>query len=397
MKVKGLTARAVETAKPGKYCDGRGLWLVVSETRARKWVYRFSLAGKPHEMGLGAYPDTSLADAREKATDARRAVKDGRNPIEARQAEKVVSAARKTFGEVALAYVAAHESSWRNEKHRWQWRHSLETYCKAIWGLPIDEVTTEHVLAVLQPIWLTVPETASRLRGRLESILDAGKAQELRSGENPARWRAHLDHLLARRQKLTRGHQKALPYSEAPSFVAELRKRQGMAARALEFVILTAARSGEARLATWAEIDLGAAVWTVPAARMKASREHRVPLVDRAIEILREVEPLASGPDSLVFPGTRGKALSDMTLAAVLRRMKVEAVPHGFRSSFRDWAGDETSFPREVAEAALAHIAGDETERAYRRSDALEKRRELMAAWTDFLDRREAKVVKLRR
>ncbi len=376
-----LTARAAATTKPGRYGDGAGLYLVVSESGARKWVFRFSFAGKVTEMGLGAADLVSLAEARDKALEARRTLASGRNPIEARRAAMVAVAGKPTFGAVADALIAAKESEWRNAKHRAQWRMTLETYAALLRSRPVDEIDTEAVLAVLKPIWQAKPETASRLRGRIEAVLDAAKAQGLRSGENPAAWRGHLSHLLPKRGVLTRGHHAAMDYRAVPAFLAQLRGREATAALALEFCILTATRSGETLGARWSEIDMAAKVWTVPAARMKAARAHRIPLSDRAMAILEKLSAARTG--DFVFPGQRGdKPLSNMAMEMVLRRMKLDGVTvHGFRSAFRDWAGNETSFPREVAEAALSHVIGDKAEQAYRRGDALEKRRALMAAW----------------
>ncbi len=383
-----LTARTVATAKPGRYSDGNGLYLNVTASGTKSWVFRFTVpGGKVTEMGLGPVDLVTLAEAREKARQARRQVASGQNPIEAKRAEKQARDGRKTFGECALAYVEAHEASWRNDKHRWQWRHTLETYCAAIWERPVDAVDVVAVLGILQPLWSQIPETASRLRGRIEAVLDAARARGLvpHDQANPARWKGHLDKLLPKRQKLYRGHHKALPYSDVPAFVASLREREAVAALALEFTILTATRSGEVLGARWSEIDLGAKVWTVPAARMKAGRDHRVPLSDRAMAILERLAETRTG--DFVFPGQRpGKPLSAMAMEMCLRRMKSEVTVHGFRSSFRDWCGEETHFPREVAEAALAHAVGNEVEAAYRRGDALEKRRTLMGAWADFVE-----------
>ena len=381
-----LTARAAATTKPGRYGDGAGLYLVVSDRGARKWVFRFSFAGKVTEMGLGSADAVTLAEARDKALEARRTLASGRNPIEARRAALSAVAPKPTFGAVADALIAAKESEWRNDKHRAQWRMTLETYAAPLRSRPIDEIDTEAVLAVLKPIWQAKPETASRLRGRIEAVLDAAKAQGLRSGENPAAWRGHLSHLLPKRGVLTRGHHAAMEYREVPAFLAQLREREASAALALEFCILTATRSGETLGARWSEIDMAAKVWTVPAARMKAARAHRIPLPDRAMEILEKLFKARSG--DFVFPGQRAdKPLSNMAMEMVLRRMKLENVTvHGFRSAFRDWAGNETSFPREVAEAALSHVIGDKAEQAYRRGDALEKRRALMAAWASHCE-----------
>jgi integrase len=395
-----LTARAAATTKPGRHGDGRGLWLVVSHSGARKWVFRFTHCGRVTEMGLGNAA-VSLAHAREKAAVARKLVAAGVNPIEARREAERIAAGKPTFGQCADALLAAKASEWRNEKHRQQWKMTLETYAAPLRSRPVNEIDTEAVLGVLQPLWRTTPETASRLRGRIEAVLDAARAKGhiARNEANPARWRGHLDKLLPKRQKLTRGHHAAMAFDGVPEFIGQLREREATAAMALEFAILTAARSGEVLGARWAEMDMVAKVWTVPAARMKAGCEHRVPLSCRALAIL---DVLAKGKvGEFIFAGqTAGKPLSGMAMEMVLRRMKVGGVTvHGFRSAFRDWCGEATSFPRELAEAALAHAAGDATERAYRRGDALEKRRKLMEAWAGFCEPRAAgsKVVPMTR
>lgn len=382
-----LSARAAATTKPGRYGDGRGLYLVVSQTGARKWIFRFTFGGRVTEMGLGNAA-ISLSAARDKADEARRLVASGTNPIEAQREAKRLSVGKPTFGQCADALVEAKSSEWRNEKHRAQWKMTLGEYARPLRGVPVDQVDTEAVLGVLQPIWQAKPETASRLRGRIESVLDAARAKGhiARNEANPARWRGHLDKLLPKRQKLTRGHHAAMAFDDVPQFVGRLREREATAAMALEFCILTATRSGEVLGARWSEIDLVTKIWTIPDARMKAAREHRVPLSCRALAIL---ETLAEAKTSdFVFAGQKaGKPLSGMAMEMVLRRMKSEAVTvHGFRSAFRDWCGESTTFPRELAEAALAHVAGDATERAYRRGDALEKRRGLMEAWANFCE-----------
>jgi integrase len=376
--------------EPGKYADGDGLYLVVSKdgsTLRRRWLLYFTWSGKRREMGLGSARDVSLAEARQMAEQARRQVREGVDPIKARDA---VDPTVPTFGDFADTLIQSIESGFRNEKHRYQWRQTLTSYAAPIRGKRVDEITTQDVLACLTPIWQTKQETASRLRGRIERVLDAAKAQGLRSGENPARWRGHLANLLPKRQKLQRGHHPAMPFAEVPAFIARLREREAVSALALEFTILTAARTGEVFGATWGEIDLEARLWTVPAARMKAGRIHRVPLTDRCMEILDQVAKLRTdpAPSAYLFPGARpGRPLSNMVYKALFGRMGVEGITaHGFRSSFRDWAGERTSFPREVAEQALAHVIGDETERAYRRGDALEKRRALMASWSNYCD-----------
>jgi integrase len=381
-----LTARGVATmTEVGRHSDGGGLYFVVGPTGSRAWAFMWKRDGKRREMGLGPLSAVSLAEARQKAAECRKIVAEGGDPLIERDRANSSVSATPTFGEAADALIAAKVHEWQNAKHKAQWRMTLTEYAKPLRSKPVDKVTTADVLAVLKPVWLKKPETASRLRGRIEAVLDAAKAQGHRSGENPAAWRGHLSHLLPKRPKLSRGHHAAMPYDEVPGFIQQLRGRDGMAARALEFTILTAARTGEAIGARVAEIDLGKRVWTVPKERMKAGREHRVPLTARMVEILKEVE-LLRGESEMVFVGPRGRALSNMGMDAVLRRMGVEVTVHGFRSAFRDWAGNETQFQREVAEAALAHVVGDKAEQAYRRGDALEKRRALMEAWGNYCE-----------
>ena len=378
-----LTARKVATAKAGKYSDGGNLYLLVSQGGSKKWVLRFTLAGRAREMGLGSASVVSLAEARDRAADARRQISNGIDPI----GDRKRAAGVLTFGEMANQVCESLSAGFRNEKHRAQWKMTLEVYAGPLRKLPIDAISTDDVLGVLKPIWLTKTETASRVRGRIEKVLDAAKAKGLREGENPARWRGHLDHLLPKPGKLTRGHHAAMPYERVPAFIADLRQREAIAALALEFCILTAARSGEVFGLRWPEVDFDKCIWTVPGERMKAGRAHRVPLCHRAMAILRQLRPLTS--DSVfAFPGqSPGRPLSNMAMEMMLRRMKItDATVHGFRSSFRDWAGNVSDFPREIAEAALAHVIGDKSEQAYRRSDALEKRRALMEAWSDWCD-----------
>jgi integrase len=385
-KINRLTARTVATlTKPGRHADGAGLYLKIDRSGAKRWVFMYERGGKQREAGLGPVNAVALVKARELAASFRVVLAEGADPIKTRKAERAAQDSRRTFGQMAEGFLAAQEHGWRNAKHRQQWRNTLATYAAPLWSMHVDEIGTEDVLQALQPIWQTKPETASRVRGRIEAVLDAARVQRLRQGENPARWRGHLDKLLPKAKKLSRGHHAAMPYAGAPAFLARLRERESMAAMALEFLILTAARSGEVLGARWAEIDLVAKVWTVPGDRMKAGRQHRVPLSPPTLEI---IERLAEGKiGEFIFPGQRpGRPLSGMALEMVLRRMKAGGVTvHGFRSSFRDWSGDCTSFPREICEAALAHVAGDMTERAYRRSDALEQRRELMSAWARYL------------
>ena len=388
-----LTARKVETAKPGKYSDGGNLYLIVSETGARKWVLRFTWRGRAKEMGLGSAASVPLTDAREKAASARRRIAQGLNPIDERKRDGGIP----TFGEMAADVRETLSAGFRNEKHKAQWKSTLEPYAAPLRAKPVDTIATDDVLAVLKPIWTTKAETASRVRGRIEKVLDAAKAKGFREGENPARWRGHLDHLLPKPSKLARGHHPAMPYEEVASFVAELRKREASAALALELCILTAARSGEILGMRWPEIDFDKKIWAVPADRMKAGREHRVPLSPRAVAILRKLEKVKTG--EFVFAGqARNKPLSNMAMEMVLRRMKTQdATVHGFRSSFRDWAGNVSNFPREIVETALAHVIGDKAEQAYRRSDALEKRRKLMEAWASYCEpKARGNVVSLR-
>jgi integrase len=339
-------------------------------------------------MGLGSFPTVTLAQARDNARNARQTIEGGTDPIASRASAKsqlrAQQATQTTFEQASLAYIDSHSEAWRNAKHRAQWSSTLETYAYPVMGkLLVQDVHQEHVLKVLEPIWKSKNETAMRLRGRIEMVLDWATVRKLRSGENPARWKGHLDHLLAAPNKVKKtAHHRALPIDAMSQFMAKLRAADGVSARALEFAILTAARSGEVRGATWAEIDLNSRVWTVPAQRMKAGVEHRVPLSEQAIVLLKALPGQENA--SWLFPGAKGGPLSDMSLTAVLRRMGVDAVPHGFRSTFRDWAGERTSYPRELAEQALAHTLQNKVEAAYRRGDALEKRRTMMEDWANF-------------
>ena len=398
-----LTATAVRHAREGRHGDGAGLMLDVKAGGRAYWVLRYMLAGKRRDMGLGAAsgPDAiTLAEARERAATARRLAKSGVDPIQQREAAQKTATAEaqaerayaRTFRDVAALYVAAHEAGWRNAKHRAQWESTLDAYAHPHFGnVPVAEVGKGHVTAALQPIWAAKPETASRVRGRIEAVLDYAKAHGWREGENPAQWKGNLAHVLPRRSKLAPvQHHPALPWPEMGAFMEGLRAREGVSARALEFTILTAARSGEVRGMKWGEVDMDARVWTVPGARVKAGREYRMPLSDAAINVLDAVRREKADAAALVFPSpTRaGAMLSDMALTAVLRRMKRgDLTAHGFRSTFRDWCSEVTSYPREVAEAALAHTLRDKVEAAYRRGDALEKRRRLMAEWADFCAR----------
>jgi integrase len=394
MKINKLTALQVARAQPGRHGDGGGLALIVSRapdgSLNRKYIFRFTWQGKPTECGMGGY-GTTLAEARAKATEARRMVRAGINPVEAKRADKK-RVTTPTFGKCAAALIAAKSREWRSAVHAEQWRETLETHCAPIWNTPVDVIDKEAVRGVLGPIWQTVPETASRLRGRIESVIDYAKEHDWYTGENPAMWRGLKMAGFAPRHPLTRGHHAAMPYRDVPAFVDTLRRVETVQAMVLEFAILTAARWGEVRGARWSEIDLARRVWTIPGARMKSGREHRVPLSARAIEIL---ERLAETRWSdLVFPGRHG-LLSRFAVAALVPE---GATIHGFRSSFRDWCGEETNFPSEIAEGALAHVSGDATERAYRRGDALQKRSALMEAWAAFCTEKSVdNVVHMRR
>lgn len=380
---------------PGMYFVGgvNGLALHITPTGARSWLLRVMIAGRRREMGLGSYPSVTLSRARDLARDARALIQKGVDPIDqqraAQSALRAAVASALTFRQCAERYVAAHEAGWKNAKHGQQWVNTLTQYAYPVMGeLLVRDVALAHVLQVLEPVWATKNETASRLRGRIELVLDWATARSMREGPNPARWRGHLDKLLAKPSKVKQTvHHAALPMGEVGAFMARLREVEGMGARALEFAILTAARSGEVRGATWAEVDLDAKLWTVPASRMKAGKEHRVPLSAAALALLKRL-PRMDKVD-LMFPSPKGGALSDMTLTAVMRRMKANAVPHGFRSTFRDWAAERTNYPREAAEMALAHAVGDKVEAAYRRGDLFEKRKRLMADWAAFLEKAE--------
>jgi integrase len=407
-----LTVKKIEAlTKPRDYGDGGGLYLQVKPSGRKSWVFRFKMAGKTRWMGLGAFPDVGLADARNAAAKARDLTKnpDGRiDPIQAKQdaaeaearakAEDAVrakaeeQAALRTFRNAATAYIAAHEAGWRNAKHHQQWGNTLATYAyPTIGDLSVAVLTTDDVLGVLEPIWREKPETAGRVRGRIECILDYAKVRGWRTGENPARWRGHLDHLLPAHAKIAKvEHHAALPWREINAFLVALSVHEAVAARALRFAVLTAARTGEVIGATWGEISLDGpegALWIIPAARMKGGREHRVPLSGAALAALRDVAPLRAhdGPDAPVFPGQRpDKPLSNMALLMLLRRMKRDDLTaHGFRSTFRDWVAEATNHQREIAEAALAHTLG-KVEGAYQRGPMLEKRRKLMSDWAGF-------------
>lgn len=378
-EINKLTAREVASiSEPGMYGDGAGLWLKVDQTLSKRWVLVYFLAKKRREMGLGPVAQVDLKTARLKAAAARQLVADGRDPIAERQLEEKSAT---TFGEVAERAIATLEDGWRSTKTANQWRASLKTHASEIWKMPVSAVTTAHVRDALEPIWQSLPETATRVRARLEHVLDVARVEGLRQGENPARWKGHLQLLLGRQAK-DRAHHEAMPYEDVPAFIQRLRLRRANAARALEFLILSATRTTETRLARWSEID--GDFWVIPGERMKNGREHIVTLTPRMLEILDEMKFQRAAGD-YIFPGDqRIEPMSNMAMLNLLQRMDVEVTVHGFRSSFRDWAGDRTSFPREVAELALAHRVGSETELAYRRRTALDKRRQLMTDWSTY-------------
>jgi integrase len=396
---KALTPLQVKNAKPGRHADGEGLHLLVKKSGARSWVYRFMLNGMSRDVGLSRCPEAiallqktggdnlTLAQARDVATIYRMKVKLGIDPLAERQEAVAAAAAEKqaqqaaavTFEAMAESFIAMKEGDWRNAKHRQQWRNTLKTYVFPTLGkIRVGDIETKHVLQVIEPIWITKRETASRVRGRIEAILDAAKVRGYRAGENPARWRGHLSQLLPARTIISRGHHRAAPYDEVPSILADLRSHRAVGALALEFTILTAARTGEVIGAKWDEFNFTKRVWTIPAHRMKTGREHRVPLSDQALGVLRSVEKLGK---THVFPGHRSSAMSSMTMLMLLRRMKSDVTVHGFRSSFRDWAAECTGYSHEVCEMALAHTISNKAEAAYRRGDLFEKRRRLMAKW----------------
>ena len=399
-----LSSKFVEhCSKPGRYVDGNGLLLVVKATGGRSWIFRYQRNGRRREVGLGSARLITLKEARHKAEDLQRMLENGKDPYT--ELHRDPNPTVVTFQDAVEQYIEAHRAGWRNSKHAAQWSSTIATYARPVIGdLPVSEIGTPHVLSVLEPIWRGKTETASRLRGRIEAVLDWCRARGYRTGDNPARWRGHLNKLLPAPSKVASvRHHPALAWQQLPAFMAELVEMEGVAARALEFAILTAARSGEVRCATWHEIDMERGIWTLSAERMKGGREHRVPLPARAVEILRAMKAHGgSGEDHiLVFPGARrGRPLSDMALSAVIRRMNEKraakrmplwtgekgrhVVPHGFRATFRTWAGEATAYPRELVEQALAHVIGDRTERAYARGDMFARRRRLMEDWARF-------------
>ncbi len=377
--------KVAKLKKPGKYCDGRCLWLYVGETGGKSWVLRYMRDGVPREMGLGPFPTIGLAAARERATAGRRLILDGLDPLEVRKQQKAkrkIDAAKGiTFADAATKYIGAHQTAWKNAIHRDQWRSTLATYAHPVIGaLPVAAIDTALVMKVLEPIWTTRTETASRVRGRIEAVLAWSTARGFRQGDNPARWRGHLDQLLPAKTKVRKvRHHPAIPYAALPAFVADLRKHEGVSARALEFLIINASRTGEVTGARWDEVDNAQKIWTIPSDRMKAGRQHRVPLTERALEILERLHR----EGDFIFPGDKAKhpisngAMSELLKGMVGNKFTV----HGFRSAFRDWAAEQTNYPREIAEAVLAHVLQDKTEAAYQRGDLLEKRRRLMRDW----------------
>lgn len=392
----------VKSDKTRMYHDGGGLYLCVDKRGSTSWVYRYTLDGRARTMGLGGFPTISLSKARKAAGTAREAHASRIDPLNQREAQRKARRAallqKITFKKAAQDYITSKRDEWKNPKHAAQWPSTLEAYVYPIIGdMAVGDVDNAAVLQVLQQdvvgpdgktkerLWTAKPETASRLRGRLEAILGWATAGGLRVGDNPARWSGQLEHQLPSKSKLPKGkvkHHRALAIEEIPAFMTRLRDANGTGARALEFAILTAARSGEVRGAVWSEVDLDAGVWSVPGSRMKAGRDHRVPLSQAAIDLLKTLSP--GEAQDLVFPAPRGGMMSDMTLSAVTRRLGCDAVPHGFRSSFRDWGAERTSYPNEMLELALAHTVSDKVEAAYRRGDMFEKRRKLMASWAVF-------------
>jgi integrase len=391
-----LTARTIEVGKePGRHSDGNGLYLVVRPGGSKQWMFLYRRGGKLKEMGLGSpAKGVTLTMARGLRDEARAIMARGDDPLEARRQAEQSAAGIPAFGAYALALVERIEGGFSNPKHRQQWKNTLQSYCGPIWSSPIDRVDTAGVLACLTPIWQSKPETASRVRGRIERVLNAAKAERLRSGENPASWRGHLDATLPKPAKLTRGHHAALAYTDMPGFMVDLRARPAMAALALELAVLTATRTSEVLNAKWTEFDLDAGLWTIPAERMKARREHRVALSKRALAIVSELDKARTS--EFVFPGQKpNKPLSNMAMLMLLDRMgrRGSITSHGFRSTFSDWASEVSPYSSELRETALAHTIGNKAEAAYRRGDALEKRRAMMEAWAQWCEPKETNVV----
>ncbi|MBN9429467.1 MAG: integrase arm-type DNA-binding domain-containing protein [Burkholderiales bacterium] len=411
---KELSALGLKNLPPGSYAVGgvAGLIVEVSPTGGKTWVLRVRTGNKRREIGLGGYPSTSLAEARQKARAMREAIASGKDPVAERQAAKAAllaqQAALKTFAWCATSYISSLKDQWKNAKHRQQWENTVTQYANPLIGkLPVQSIALPHILEVLNqpqadkddaPLWDCKNETASRLRGRIEKILDWATVHEYRTGLNPARWKGHLDAILKAPSKVQKTeHHKSIPYMEMHDFMTALRKQEGTGARALEFAILCASRSGEVRGAAWEEFDLNKGLWTIPGDRMKAGKPHTVPLSKQALQLIKSIEPTVG--TNLVFPSPRGKILSDMTLTAVMRRMQLEAVPHGFRSTFRTWGGEQTAYPRDMLEIALAHALESKVEAAYMHGTQIEKRRKLMQDWADYIDlpsAQEANIVLLK-
>ena len=405
-QIRRLKALSVTRAKAkGLYADGGGLYLQISAAGTKSWIFRYGMNGRktPRDMGLGSVDTVTLAEARDKATEARKAILNGIDPIEAKRAAKqagaLEAASAIVFKDCAEKYIAAHKARWRNAKHADQWANTLETYAYPVFGsLAVASVDTGLVLKTIEPIWATKTETASRVRGRIESILDWATARGYRFGDNPARWRGHLDKLLPARKKVQKvKHHEALPYVEIGAFMKKLRDQEGFSAWALEWLILTATRTSETTGAKWDEIDFENKTWTIPADRIKGGKEHRVPLSPEAMKIAKAMNKVRDG--NYVFPGgKRGKALSNNALLALLKRMdRSDLTAHGFRSTFRDWAAEQTNYPREVAEMALAYTVSDKVEAAYRRGDLFTKRQRLMNEWSKYCGTvsKSAKVIRL--
>ena len=391
--VDRLTTKKIEAfARPGYYHDGHGLYLQVLATGGRSWLFRYMVEGKARWMGLGSFTDVGLKAARVARDAQRKHLKsdDKADPLALREEKRrqalVDDGKAKAFSECAREYIEAHKAGWRNAKYPKEWAATLATYVDPTCGtLPVGAIDTSMVLTILRTLWTAKPETANRVRGRIEVILDWATVQGFRSGDNPARWRGHLDKLLPKLSKVRQvQHREALPYSDLSAFVQSLRTHSGTAAQALEFVILTAARVSEAVGATWAEIDLQGATWTIPGARIKSGKEHRIPLSNVALKLLKRLD--ATKQNEFVFPGHKlGKPLTIAAPMKLLRDMGHESLTvHGFRSTFRDWCGEQTNFPREVAEAALSHVVKDKTEAAYARGDLFEKRAKLMQSWATY-------------
>lgn len=408
MALERLSARQVQTAPPGARpilkADGGGLYLRIAPTGAKSWIFRYRAGARQHDLGLGPFPDVGLSEARERASAQRRLRRDGKDPMQQRRAQRDAAALERanamSLRECTDLYVAAHRAAWKGSANEAQWRASLATYAFPLIGdLPVTAIDTGAVMRVIEPLWREKPETASRVRRRIEALLDYAGARGWRQGDNPAKWRGHIEHMLpSRTEAKPVEHFAALPYAEVSGFMAAVRERDGVAANGLQFLILTATRANEVLGATWAEIDLVNRVWIIPAARMKSGREHRVPLSDAAIALLGK----PGTPDTFVFPcgKTGGKPYRHLFFNELRRLGRGDLTVHGFRSSFRDWAAERTSYPAEVAEMALAHAVGTAVERSYRRTDLFDRRRRLMADWAKFcatpVASDETRVMKLR-